>query len=163
MHRILALAVALLSTGCQQYDVSVNERVVYSPRPVFTDVRAEDPALRRCLQEAIEARRISSPSALEELDCPRAGIRSLDGIGQFAGLRQLNLSHNAISELDELVMLEDLHTLVLEDNPVEDPSPLYRLRHLAVLELRDNPSLRCPRKDLLARVERLSLPRHCRD
>lgn len=162
MLRILALTSALLAAGCQQYDFTVNERVVYSPRPVFTDIRAEDPGLRRCLREAIEARRLSSPAALEKLDCPEAGIQSLDGIGQFAGLRQLNLSHNAIKQLDELVMLEDLHTLVLEDNQLEDPSPLYRLSHLAVLELRDNPALRCPREELLARLERISLPRHCR-
>lgn len=160
--RTIPILASLLLAGCQQYDVTVNERVVYSPRPLLTEIQAEDPGLRGCLEDAIERLRIGSPAALEELDCSGAGIKSLQGIGQFAGLRHLNLSHNEIREVDELVMLEELQTLALEDNRLENPEPLYRLRQLAVLELRDNPALRCPQPERLAGLQRLSLPRHCR-
>lgn len=163
MRRILILTGILLATGCQQYDVTVNERVVYTPRPLLTDIQAKDPALKRCLRDAIESQRISSPAALESLDCPSAGVSSLHGIGQFAGLQQLNLSHNEIRKLDELAMLESLNTLSLADNRIEDPAPLYGLRQLQILELDDNPALRCPPAAALADLERLSLPDHCVD
>lgn len=161
MRRILILTGILLATGCQQYDVTVNERVVYTPRPLLTDIQAKDPALKRCLKDAIEGQRISSPAALERLDCPSAGVSSLHGIGQFAGLRELNLSHNEIRELDELAMLESLTTLSLADNRIEDPAPLFALGQLTLLELDDNPTLRCPPAGALAGLQRLSLPDHC--
>lgn len=161
MRRILILAGILLGSGCQQYDVTVNERVVYTPRPLLTDIRARDPALRRCLQDAIENQRISSPAALEALDCPSAGVASVQGLGQFPGLRRLNLAHNALRQVEELGMLESLTELSLENNRIEDAAPLYPLKQLAVLNLRGNPALRCPPTGALAGLERLSLPRHC--
>lgn len=163
MCRTLILTGILLCSSCQQYAVTVNERVVYTPRPLLSEIRAEDPALRRCLQHTIESQQISSPAALESLDCPSAGISSLSGIGQFADLRQLNLAHNDIRQLDELRMLESLTTLSLEDNRIEDLAPLYQLHHLAVLDLRGNPRLRCPPAGTLTRLQQLGLPRHCDD
>tara|TARA_R110000772_G_scaffold267428_1_gene391465 strand:+ start:16311 stop:16802 length:492 start_codon:yes stop_codon:yes gene_type:complete len=148
--------------ACQQYDFSVNERVVYSPRPLLTDFRIEDPALRSCIEQAINDNKISSVGELQTLDCSGAGVRSLNGLGRFSSLSWLNLGGNALQDIRELVALLELRSVLLDDNRIEDASPLYRLPELAVVNLEGNSGLRCPAPDSWVSLERLTLPRHCR-
>lgn len=163
LYRLLSGLVAVVALGaCQQYDLSVNERVVYSPRPLLTDFRIPDPALRDCVKRAINDNKISSIGQLQELQCSGANVRSLEGLGRFSSLSQLDLAGNAITDIGDLRVLLELRTLILDDNRVEDASALYRLPELAILSLAGNSGLSCPGQGQLQSLQRLTLPRHCR-
>ena len=158
---LICITLSVLA-GCEQYDFSVNERVVYSPRPLLTDFRIDDPALRGCLEQAINDNKISSMGELQTLDCSGAGVRSVAGLGSFSSLSWLNLGGNAISDIRELAVLLELRSVMLDDNQIEDAGPLYRLPELAVVNLDGNSALRCPGSGSWISLERLTLPRHCR-
>jgi Leucine-rich repeat (LRR) protein len=163
IHRmLLGLGIGLALSACQQYDFSVNERVVYSPRPLLTDFRIPDPALRACVERTINDNRISSVGQLQELACSGANIVSLEGLGHFSSLTRVDLAGNAIADISELRVLLELRALLLDDNRIEDASPLYRLPELSMLSLEGNNGLRCPGPEQLQSLQQLTLPRHCR-
>ncbi|MDP4652081.1 MAG: hypothetical protein NWR12_11210 [Haliea sp.] len=140
----------------------MNERVVYSPRPLLTDFQVKDPALRACLEQAINDNKISSIGELQTLDCSGAGVRSIEGLGSFSSLSWLNLGGNTLTDIRELGVLLELRSVMLDDNRIEDAAPLYRLPELAVVNLHGNSSLSCPQPIHWPSLERLTLPRHCR-
>jgi Leucine-rich repeat (LRR) protein len=163
-HRVrsgLALSLYCLLSACQQYDVTVNERVVYTPRPLFDDFAAADPALQACLSAAIQAGKVTSASQLRELSCRDAGIADLAGLATFTGIRDLELSDNAIADIAELAGLIALEEVYLADNRIVDPLPLASLQALDTVDLRGNAALSCPDRQTLLRVSRLLLPSHC--
>ncbi len=127
--------------GCSGYQLTVNERVVYTPEELFADYQIEDEALAACVEQVIADNKITSAVSLEELNCSRAGITSLQGLESFAGLIRLKLTNNAIVSVQ----------------------PLLEMQRLSVLQLEGNAELNCEELGLLQR--RLSLtvgaPRHC--
>jgi len=162
LHRISGgLAALLLLNACQQYDFSVNDKIVYTPHPLFSDFAAVDPALQDCLRSAIEDRKITQVTQLQELSCSGDGIEKLTGLAVFTGLRQLDLTDNAISDIAELASLGGLEEVYLNDNQIVDPLPLAGLQALDTVDLSDNKGLRCPDRQALLRVGRLRLPTHC--
>ncbi|MEJ2520273.1 MAG: hypothetical protein P8Y91_08020 [Desulfuromonadales bacterium] len=157
----LACLALLTLAACGRYDVTVNDKVVYTPRPLFADFAVPDDALRACLEQAIDDGRITAASELSTLNCSHAGIESLEGLGTFTGISRLKLSSNRIRNLNELARLTVLEELFLDDNQVVDPVPLYELPALYRLDLSGNPGLQCPASGALLRVENLKLPAHC--
>ena len=156
------LALALLMLGaCENYDFKVNDRVVYSPHPLFTDFDVPDPALRACLEQAIVDNVVTAAPRLDSLNCSHAGIADLSGLSTFTGLTTLKLSSNDILNLVELEKLTSLQVLLLDDNQVVDPVPLYQLPALRELDLTGNQKLQCPGSNSFLRVENLQLPTHC--
>mgnify|MGYP001812460956 FL=1 len=153
---------AFLLAACESYDFKVNERVVYSPRPLFTDFEVSDPALGACLEQAIADGVITSAAQLKSLNCSHAGISDLSGLSTFTGLNSLKLSSNSVRNLVELGALTSLLDLYLVDNAVIDPVPLYQLPALQVLDLSGNPKLQCPGSGAFIRLESVILPQHCR-
>jgi len=160
---LICLALLLAMAGCNRYDLKVNERVVYTPRPLFSDYAAPDAALAKCLKKAIDSYKVTSAAQLQELDCHGDGIAELTGLQVFTGLRSLRLSDNKISDLSPLVPLSSVEVLDLKDNAVVNPLPLYGLLSLRILDLSGNPDLKCPKRQDLLRVVDLSLPQHCGD
>ncbi len=158
---LVALSLAFLS-ACENYDFTVNERVVYTTRPLLEDFEVADTALRECLAQTIADRGISTISQLTDLNCSNAGIADLDGLARFQGLLYLRLSSNAIRNLVELESLASLQELYLDNNRVIDPVPLYKLPDLRFVDLSNNPDLQCPESTGLLRAESVVLPRHCR-
>tara|TARA_R110002110_G_scaffold415561_2_gene650981 strand:+ start:214920 stop:215420 length:501 start_codon:yes stop_codon:yes gene_type:complete len=155
-------AIILVSlTACTNYDFTVNDQLVYTPQPLFSDFEVTDTALRGCLEQTIMDNRVTAAAQLEALDCSNAGIRDLTGIGAFTGLRYLRLSDNLVRNLVELRAMDDLQTLYLDNNAVVDPVPLYGLRSLQVLDLSGNSTLQCPDSSALQGFD-VTLPRHCR-
>ncbi len=154
------LALLLLS-ACQGYDVTLNERVVYSPPPLFRAFDITDDALRACVQQVIEDESITRAGQLESLNCSNAGIESIEGLQVFSGLTRVRLSDNRIRNLLALGELQQLQQLYLSNNRVVDPVPLYALEKLTTLDLDTNPALQCPAPGALSQVEQLSLPAHC--
>ena len=164
-HRLRAVVFSfavMLLIACENYDIKVNERVVYSPQPLFTDFEAPDPALRACLEQAIEDGVVTAAPRLTTLNCSHAGISDLTGLSTFTGLTSLKLSSNRVRNLVELGSLTSLVDLYLDDNLVVDTVPLYELPALQVLDLSGNPDLQCPGKAAFLRLEAVTLPRHCR-
>jgi Leucine-rich repeat (LRR) protein len=164
-HRLRAVVVSfavMLLAACENYDIKVNERVVYSPQPLFTDFEVPDQALRACLEQAIEDGVVTAAPRLTTLNCSHAGIADLTGLSTFTGLNSLKLSSNRVRNLVELGALTSLVDLYLDDNLVVDPVPLYELPALQVLDLSGNPNLQCPSSAAFLRLEAVTLPRHCR-
>jgi Leucine-rich repeat (LRR) protein len=153
--------VLLLVAACGNYDFTINDRVIYTPDPLFTDFDVPDKALRECIKDAINDNMVTSASALSSLNCTDAGIATLAGLATFNELEQLTLSSNNIVDISELVSLTVLQTLYLDNNQVIDPVPLYQLPALQRLDLSDNPGLICPPSGSLLRVADVTLPRHC--
>jgi len=161
VYCILVPAFILLG-ACQGYDFTVNDKVVYSPKPLFRDYTTPDPGLDHCLEQAINDGVITAAGQLTSLDCSFAGIESLEGIAAFTELRSLRLSANKVRNLGELSKIITLEELYLDDNQVVDPVPLYALPALRRIDLSGNPALQCPRPGSFARVTTVLLPSHCR-
>ncbi len=160
-YRGLFPLIFCLLCACQQYDVTVNDRVVYNPQPLFTGYAMADSALQRCVSSAIKSNKISSAYELQELFCSDMGITDLTGISVFTGLRQLDLSDNSLSSIRELALLSSLEVVDLANNQIVDPLPLADLLALDTVDLTDNPTLHCPAPQVLLRVTQLKLPAFC--
>ena len=159
---ILAIfAVLFLLAGCESYDFTVNDTLVYTPEPLFSDFDVPDRALYECIKQGIIDGKITSASQLTRLNCSHAGIETLHGLEIFTGLVQLKLSSNKIRNLAEISTMTVLEELYLDDNVVVDPVPLYQLRSLHLLDLSDNTTLQCPDASAFPSIETLKLPSHC--
>lgn len=163
-HRLiysLVVPALLLLCACQEYDLKVNDKVVYSPAP-FRNFDTPDPALTSCLQQTIRDANVTQAHQLTILDCSSAGIQSVEGLSTFTGLQVLRLSNNEVRNLVEVGKLARLEALYLDDNKVVDPVPLDQLPKLRHLDLSGNAALQCPRPGSLAQVTTVILPTHCR-
>lgn len=158
---LFIVPVYFLLCACQGYDVKVNEKVVYAPKPLFQDYTVPDPGLNRCLEQAINDGVITSAQQLIALDCSFAGIDNLEGLSVFTGLTVLHLSANNIRNLVEITAIASLEALYLDDNQIVDPVPLGQLPALRHLDLSGNTALQCPRPGSLAQVTTIILPKHC--
>jgi len=163
-HLLPAIAcVLLLALGaCESYDFKVNDKVVYSPQPLFKDFDAADTALRTCLEQAIIDGAVSTADQLSSLNCSHGGIQNLDGLSTFTAMKTLRLSSNQVRNLVEVGAISTLEELYLDNNLVIDPVPLYQLQALNFVDLSGNPKLQCPSGEGFARVETVILPAHCR-
>lgn len=160
VQKCLLLHLAVLG-ACQGYDFTINDRVVYSPPPLFRDFAVEDPALRACIEQSIADQSVTKAEQLEMLNCSHGDIASLEGLAVFTGLVSLRLSANRVRNLVELGALDALEELYLDDNRVIDPVPLYRLERLREVDLTGNDGLNCPREGGFAESVTVALPRHC--
>lgn len=158
---LFIVPVYFLLCACQGYDVKVNEKVVYAPKPLFKDYSVPDPGLARCLEQAINDGVINSAQQLTTLDCSFAGIETLEGLSVFTGLTVLHLSANDIRNLVEITAMASLEAVYLDKNQIVDPVPLNQLPALRHLDLSGNTALQCPRPGSLAQVTTLILPKHC--
>ena len=159
---VLSIGATLLMVACQSYDVTINEKMVYSPAKLLTDYDITDPALRACISQRIEDEFISSSIELEWLNCGDGDIESLAGLAQFSGLKELKLSGNRIRNLVELGQIKTLQRVWLDGNRIVDPVPLTGLEQLQEVDLSNNPDLQCPTQTRFASTVRLTLPKHCR-
>lgn len=160
VHFSICVTLALLA-GCTNYDITVNDKLVYSPKTLFSDFDAPDPGLNSCLEQAIFDAKIDQAGALKHLNCSHGGIETLEGLEVFTGLIQLKLSVNKIRNLAPLVNLIHLQELYLDDNVVVDPVPLYPLSAMRTLNLSGNAVLQCPQTTAFAHLGSLTLPNHC--
>ncbi|MBT4522739.1 MAG: hypothetical protein HOC23_22295 [Halieaceae bacterium] len=157
----LALGALVLTSGCESYDFTVNDRIVYTPAPLFSKFETADPALFECLKQSIIENKVTAAEQLTGLICTHGGISDLEGLGIFRGLTRLKLSSNTIGDLTHLEPLTALEALHLDNNNVVDPSPLYHLQGLRLVNLTGNKNLDCPPAKAFPTVEQVMLPEHC--
>jgi len=162
-HRSLILTLFLvLLAACSDYDIKVNDRVVYTPAQLFSDFEIADEGLRDCVTQTIADQALTSSSQLLDLICSNAGISDLSGLSIFHALRRIRLSDNKVRNLMELQKMDQLQELYLDNNRIIDPVPLYGLSGLHFLDLSGNPNLQCPKAAGFSWTEELVLPKHCR-
>lgn len=160
-QRIITAVALLCASACASYDLSVNERVLYTPRPLFSEYTLTDTALATCVSAEIQRLKITQASQLRSLDCSGQAVAELAGLGLFTGLARLQLSDNNISDISELSKLSLLQQLRLDRNEITSPQPLYELPALQYLDLRGNSALLCPGSTALVQLHELQLPGHC--
>ena len=158
------ILLALLPSACSDFRFSVNDRVVYTPEPLFEDYTIVDENLRACVEQAIRGRHIIAAGQLDELNCGHAGIIGLQGIEVFTGLLRLKLSGNSIRKPDSLFHLQMLEELQLDDNELTSLKGIGGLLELSYLKLLGNRNLPCRELAYLAQRDSLKLeaPAHCR-
>ena len=162
---LLVIGTLLSQAGCTplaQYDITLNDQIVYQPTPAIRVGGIADPGLKNCLEQTLIDAQISEHDALEQLNCSDAGIVSLAGLEQFPSIRSLKLSGNGVRNLLVLERLTDLQQLWLDSNDIVDPIPVLRIRSLRQLDLADNPGLQCPSSDQIPASMHLTLPDHCK-
>lgn len=159
---LFALAAALLS-ACAEYQFTVNDKVVYTPAPLFAEYEIPDSALRECVKQHVRDGSMTAAGQLTELNCSHAGIAKLAGLEVFSGLQRLKLSSNAISDLTALADMTELLELLLDGNQLRSLAPLRGLGELSFLSLQGNPALNCEELRHFTAIPGLSLepPRHC--
>jgi hypothetical protein len=163
MIRKIVLVFLLCLSGCgslKDYDVTLNDRVVYTPRPLAVDAAITDPALAACIAQTLKDQNLSSPTQLQALICTSAGITSLQGIEIYSAIARLKLSGNKLTDVTALQPLAALDDLWLDDNALVDVSVLEALTGLSRLNLAGNPALDCISARTLP-IRALTLPEHC--
>ena len=161
---IMLIGLIMNSSGCsnlKKYDVTFNERPMYSPQVLFSDYRIDDDALSICIEQAIKDFDVYSASGLEILNCSDAGIKSLLGLSQFKKLKRLKLSGNNIRNLVELSVMHDLIDVQLDGNQVVDSVPMTLLPRLKQVNLSRNPALQCDGLGKFSTDINITLPEHC--
>lgn len=129
--------------SCKNYSVSLNDNVVYTPPPLFTNFAINDERLRICIEQTIEDKHISKAEELKQLNCSNAGITSLAGLETFSAIEQLNLNENALTSISQLSKLPKLTVLTLRKNNLTNAEPLLHLLHLTSLDISENKNLGC--------------------
>lgn len=140
------LVTSLLTTGCKNYSVSVNENIVYTPPSLFKDYQLADAKLRDCVEQTIIDLHITRAEDLTRLNCSNAGIKSLAGLSRFFALKEINLADNQLADISEIGQLGRLEKVILTNNNIKNPAPLLHLLHLTQLHVDNNSGMTC--KDL---------------
>lgn len=149
--RLTCSAVALfaLSACARQYSVSVNQQVLYDPRPSSGLVRVADDGLQSCINLRTRTTEVDSVEDIDVLACPGLDIASLDGIRALSGLRFLDVAGNQLTTLDGLYGLPQLSSVNAPDNRLQDISSLLTLNTLTSAVLTGNPRIPCDQLDTL--------------
>ncbi|WP_020210512.1 hypothetical protein [Gilvimarinus chinensis] len=167
--KILFFATALtLITGCSQYDFSVNDNVLYTPKPLLTVSNILDSNLQACIEQAVVDRKVTSVSQLTQLQCSHAGIVSLAGLERYFAITELDLADNKIRDARPLGRLGKLTLLHIENNRISDSAPLLQLIKLTDVNLEGNQKVNCQDLLQLQRTVKenrgtISLPEHCQN
>lgn len=158
---LMIIAIALLTSACRNYSVSVNENVVYNPPGLLKDYYIKDENLRNCVKETIAENNLTRAEQLKVLECGPVNIASITGLSDFKGIVQLRLAGNRITNLEPLRGLVKLKQLDLGENEIRDISPLYELVNLSLLNLLGNDNLNCEQISKLPENTAVTVPAHC--
>ncbi len=166
MHRIIGMALLLSLSACSQYDFSVNDNVVYTPKPIVKENAVSDPALKNCLEQTFRDKKHTNISQVTSLRCTHAGIASLAGLERYFALTELDLSDNEIADITPLAGLGKLTLLHLENNHIGNAAPLLSLIKLSDLRIEGNPDAGCEdlyqlRASVRDNAGSALLPEHC--
>ena len=164
--RICGLLIITMIAGCKTYSVSLNNKVVYTPAPLFKDFVIDDAHLRTCVEQTINDEKITKADDLKQLNCSHAGISSLAGLEKFHQIEQLNLAENVLQSIAPLSNFSQLRVLILRKNNLTSAEPLLHLLALREVDISENAKLGCSDlKQLTANFHqgdlKLTLPEQC--
>jgi len=149
-HTAALFALTLLGACSHKFSVSLNEQMLYDPRPGNTTIRVADPGLQSCINVLMREREITDFTTIEVLACPGLEIASLAGIGQLTNLRFIDLAGNELVNLDGLQYLQRLSSVNAPNNKVQDIAALLRNNTLTSAVLTGNDLIPCVQLDELA-------------
>ena len=164
--KVCSFFMVALIAGCKAYSVSLNNNVVYTPLPLFTDFAIADTHLSNCVEQTINDKKITKAEDLKQLNCSHAGISSLTGLEKFYHLEQINLSVNNLQSISVLRSFSKLEVLILRKNNLTSAEPLLGMLALRELDISENAKLACgDLKQLAANFNKedlkLTLPEQC--
>ncbi|UTF61061.1 leucine-rich repeat domain-containing protein [Gilvimarinus sp. DA14] len=166
MKTLIRAAALTLIGGCSQYDISVNDNVVYTPKPLLKESSISDENLKTCIEQAIQDRKVTAVSQLTRLQCSHAGVTNLAGLERYFAIAELDLADNQITDISTLGRLGKLTLLHLENNHISDAAPLLSLIKLTDVNLEGNSDVQC--RDLQQVKQAVTenngsilLPEHC--
>jgi hypothetical protein len=137
------VATTLLTGACSKYQLTLNERVMYSPAPLFTKFSTADRQLKTCLDQAIADAQVTNAGDLKQLICTHAGLTSLQGLEIFTGLELLHLAHNKLQTVEAIARLPQLQEVSLSANQLQQVPEILLLEKLTMLDLTENAELSC--------------------
>lgn len=147
---LVLLAAAVCLSGCaRKYSVSVNQQVLYDPRPGASAVRMADAGLQSCINLLMRQQSGSNPAQIAVIACPNLEISDLGGIAALSALRFVDLAGNNLSNLDELRHLSSLSSVHAPDNQLQDISGILSTATLTSAVLTGNPAIPCDQLDVL--------------
>ncbi len=140
----LAFTVLLTLAGCgRKFSVSVNEQMLYDPRPGSALVVVADAGLQSCINVQVRDRQITDAAQIQVLACPMLEITSLAGIGQLVNLRFLDLAGNELVNLDGLANARSLSSINAPDNRLQDISAILQIPTLSSAVMTGNVLIPC--------------------
>jgi hypothetical protein len=146
----VALAVLVALSGCgRKFSVSLNEQMLYDPRPGNVLVHVADAGLQSCINVLMRDRSLADPALVQVLACPALEIESLAGIGQLVNLRFLDVAGNLLTNLDRLSGLSNLSSVHAPDNRLLDVSALLAVPTLSSAVLTGNNQIPCVQLETL--------------
>jgi Leucine-rich repeat (LRR) protein len=141
---VLMLIALLLLSGCgRKFSISVNDQMLYDPRPGSALVVVADAGLQSCINVLVRDRQITDVSQIQVLACPMLEIESLAGIGQLVNLRFLDLAGNQLVNLDGLANARSLSSINAPDNRLQDISAILRIPTLSSAVMTGNVLIPC--------------------
>jgi Leucine-rich repeat (LRR) protein len=147
----LSLVSLFLLGACgHRFSVSLNENVLYDPRPGNAVVTVADSGLQSCINVLMRDREFTDAGSIEVLACPGLEITSLAGIEQLVNLRFVDLAGNELVNMDGLQNLSRLSSVNAPGNRLQDVSALIRNRTLTSAVLTGNNAIPCEQLDALA-------------
>ena len=146
---VLLLMPLMLAACNRLYSVSVNEQVLYDPRPGNLAIRFDDAGLQSCVNVRMQQDPSVAPRDITILSCSGLEIESLDGIDALASLRYLDVGDNELEHLDALARLPRLVSVRASDNPLQDISGLLRSDALTTAVLTGSTGIPCEQLDTL--------------
>lgn len=146
---VLLTAVVCLSSCARKYSVSVNQQVLYDPRPGASSVRVADAGLQSCINLLMRQQSGNDPAQIAVIACPNLEISDLAGIAALSSLRFIDLAGNELSNLDELRHLSRLSSVNAPDNQLQDISGIMNTATLTSAVLTGNPAIPCDQLDAL--------------
>jgi Leucine-rich repeat (LRR) protein len=162
LKKLSTIITVILLTACADYDIKINDNVVYTPPKLLTKMRVADGALNDCMLQTVKDKKITAVVQLTKLSCTNAGIETLAGLERFYKLEVLIMNDNSIVDISLLNELSALKTVAFANNKITDVSRLSDLSYLKKVNLAGNTKLDCDTtKVLVDVVEDLSLPEHC--
>ena len=162
LKKLSPIIATVLLTACADYDIKINDNVVYTPPKLLTKMRVADSALNDCMQQTVKDNKITAIEQLINLACTNAGIKNLAGLERFYKLEVLIMNDNSITDISLLNELSALKTVALANNKITDISRLSDLSYLTKVNLAGNTKLNCDTTNVLVDViDDLSLPEHC--
>ena len=135
MKILLSIITMLALLSCERYQVTLNEREIYTPPILFSDFQILDPALSTCVTQAISDQKINKPQDLKFLNCTYAAITQLDGLERFTNLVTINFSNNKLTDIKPLMFFGDLKRLDLRENSGLSCKDLRSLETLLAADL----------------------------
>ena len=146
---IVSSAVLLLSGCGRKFSISVNDQMLYDPRPGTSGVVVADAGLQSCINVLMRQRGLTDVEQIQVLACPLLEIESLAGINQLVNLRFLDLAGNQLMNLDGLAGAKNLSSINAPDNRLQDISAILQIPTLSSAVMTGNQLIPCSQLEVL--------------